>query len=230
MTDNNRIKTRRKTTATASKPKAKAKPKAQPLDNMRIWEQVCETDPKFTKAVGFRGGFTSIDPQYQMKRMTEMFGVIGEGWGYEEVTGKTVIDPENIIWETSVTVWWRDEMGVVRFLGAVPAASMYVADGRTDLDAPKKAQTDALTKSFSRLGLNADVFLGQFDDPSYVKQMEKKHDTPATEQQMTLVKQIVDGETEEFLSKVLNHFEIETIDVLLQSQAQRIIDSKTSKS
>lgn len=230
MTDNNRIKTRRKTTATASKPKAKAKPKAQPLDNMRIWEQVCETDPKFTKAVGFRGGFTSIDPQYQKRRMTELFGPCGIGWGGEATWVEVPRDEGNVVVRCTVHVWYRDETDTVRYLTPVTAKAMACDNGREDLDSDKKCFTDAFSKSTASLGLNADVFLGQFDDPSYVKQMEKKHDTPATEQQMTLVKQIVDGETEEFLSKVLNHFEIETIDVLLQSQAQRIIDSKTSKS
>tara|TARA_R110002110_G_scaffold77542_2_gene203756 strand:+ start:703 stop:1380 length:678 start_codon:yes stop_codon:yes gene_type:complete len=223
---NNRIKTRRKTTATASKPKAKAKPK----DNMRIWNQVCETDPKFTKAVGFRGGFTSIDPQYQLHRMTEMFGPIGKGWGFEESTGKTVIDSENIVWETSVTVWWRDESNEVRFLGAVTAASMYVSDGRPDLDAPKKAQTDALTKSFSRLGLSADVFLGQFDDPEYVREMEKKFDGPASEEQIDRVKAIAEDKDDEWRDKVLKHFEVETFDGLLKSQAETIINRVDNKS
>lgn len=230
MTDNNRIKTRRKTTATASKPKAKAKPKAQPLDNMRIWEQVCETDPKFTKAVGFRGGFTSIDPQYQKRRMTELFGPCGIGWGGEATWVEVPRDEGNVVVRCTVHVWYRDETDTVRYLTPVTAKAMACDNGREDLDSDKKCFTDAFSKSTASLGLNADVFLGQFDDPSYVKQMEKKHDTPATEQQMTLVKQIVDGETDEFLSKVLNHFEIETIDVLLQSQAQRIIDSKTNKS
>ena len=34
------------------------------------------------------------------------------------------------------------------------------ANGKLDDEAPKKAMTDALTKAFSHLGLNADVFLG----------------------------------------------------------------------
>ena len=70
------------TSTTKPKAKAKAKPKAKP-DNMHIWNQVCETDPDYTKEVGYRGGFTSITPQYQKQRMTETFGPCGVGWGAE---------------------------------------------------------------------------------------------------------------------------------------------------
>ena len=48
--------------------------------------------------------------------------------------------------------------------------SRYVLDD----EAPKKAATDALTKAFSYLGLNADVFLGMFDSNKYVSEMKEK--------------------------------------------------------
>ena len=39
---------------------------------------------------------------------------------------------------------------------------------RVDDDCIKKVQTDALTKGLSKLGFNADVFMGRFDDNKYV--------------------------------------------------------------
>ena len=49
-------------------------------DNMKIWAQVCYTDPKHTKAVEFGRKFTSIDAHYQVMRATEVFGPVGDGW------------------------------------------------------------------------------------------------------------------------------------------------------
>ena len=46
--------------------------------------------------------------------------------------------------------------------------------GGLDDEAPKKAMTDALTKAFSHLGLNADVFLGKFDNNKYVEEITKE--------------------------------------------------------
>ena len=39
---------------------------------------------------------------------------------------------------------------------------------RVDDDCIKKVATDALTKGLSKLGFNADVFMGRFDDNKYV--------------------------------------------------------------
>ena len=47
-------------------------------------------------------------------------------------------------------------------------------NGGLDDEAPKKAMTDAMTKAFSHLGLNADVFLGKFDNIKYVEEMKHK--------------------------------------------------------
>ena len=38
----------------------------------------------------------------------------------------------------------------------------------------KKIETDALTKAISKLGFNADIFMGKFDDVRYVSEMKKE--------------------------------------------------------
>ena len=38
----------------------------------------------------------------------------------------------------------------------------------------KKIETDALTKAISKLGFNADIFMGKFDDVRYVEEMKKE--------------------------------------------------------
>ncbi len=145
-------------------------------NNMDLWRKVEKTDPKHTKKVNQRGGFTAISAHYQIMRATEVFGPIGQGWGY--YSGAPIISDGVIL--VPVTVWHgsRDnEFGPV--LGG---AELKDKNGRMDSDAGKKAGTDALTKCLSQLGFNADVFLGKFDDNKYVAQVAKEFSetTPGT--------------------------------------------------
>ncbi|MEX5968212.1 hypothetical protein [Providencia hangzhouensis] len=68
-------------------------------DNLSIWKRVQRTDARFTKpleGMGFVG--TSINSTYMFMRATEIFGPIGEGWGYEVIEeklidGKPLVEP-----------------------------------------------------------------------------------------------------------------------------------------
>ncbi len=47
------------------------------LKNLTIWDELAETDPEYIKPVSFGArSFTAIDPQYQIRTMTETFGPI----------------------------------------------------------------------------------------------------------------------------------------------------------
>lgn len=137
-------------------------------DNLRIWSQVDKTDPAHTKKVTQRGGFTAISAAYQIMRATEVFGPVGEGWGY------TAGDPifHDTLVMVPVTLWQGDRSKV--FGPMYGGAEWKDGKGRLDSDAAKKATTDALTKLLSQLGFNADVFLGRFDDSKYVADMERE--------------------------------------------------------
>ncbi len=45
-------------------------------DNMKLWNAVCETDPKHTKKVNQRGGFTAIYALYPIESATRPFGAL----------------------------------------------------------------------------------------------------------------------------------------------------------
>jgi hypothetical protein len=140
--------------------------KAKEPETLRIWNAVCKTDPKHTKRVNQRGGFTAIDAQYQIMMATEQFGPIGEGWGYS--TGDYRIEGGLIV--VPVTLWHgKRENTFGPILGCAEMLGQ-----RPDRDAPKKAITDALTKGLSQLGFNADVFLGLFDDNKYVAAVQEE--------------------------------------------------------
>jgi hypothetical protein len=140
-------------------------------DNLRIWSQVERTDPAHTKKVNQRGGFTAISAAYQIKRATEVFGPIGEGWGYD--AGDPIFQDALVI--VPVTLWHGDRANA---FGPMFGGAEWKNGTRLDSDGPKKATTDALTKLLSQLGFNADVFLGRFDDSKYVAEVAEEFAAP----------------------------------------------------
>lgn len=152
-------------------------------ENMTLWRSVEKTDPKHTKQVNQRGGFTSIDAMYQIMRATEQWGPVGKGW-YWEARYETLIaeggsegkhTKQTIVFADVYIYWGRQEDREAYGYGPVRGSNVLVNDkGRYDEDAPKKAMTDALTKALSHLGFSADVFFGQFDIPEYVEGLKRE--------------------------------------------------------
>src|SRR5689334_15352383 len=72
----------RPTTLTAA-----AQSLAPSRDHLSLWNALKRTDPKATKPFQRAGGFrgTQIDPAWRLQMMTEIFGPIGKGWGYEQL-------------------------------------------------------------------------------------------------------------------------------------------------
>ena len=134
-------------------------------ENMKLWKSVETTDPAFTTRVNQRGGFTAIGAQYQLRTATEKFGPMGAGWGVEDETREKWEDVGLAVYQAKL--WYKPDSGS---MGSIPIHSSikYQSNGRVDDDFMKKVATDALTKGLSKLGFNADVFMGKFDDNKYV--------------------------------------------------------------
>ena len=148
-------------------------------DNMKLWESVETTDPKFTKKVNQRGGFTAIGAQYQLMTATETFGPFGVGWG---VRGETIEKWEDVglaVYQAHLWYYYKVNGHEVSELHEVPIHSSikYHSNGRVDDDFFKKVATDALTKGLSKIGFNADVFMGKFDDNKYVNKLTNMNGT-----------------------------------------------------
>jgi hypothetical protein len=144
-------------------------------DNLRIWSQVCETDPALTKEVP-KGRFslTAICAQSQRKAATNLFGPFGVGWGVDpESVDITYLDfgPEKMACYQAV-LWFSEGTKTGQF----PICSSIVVNpnGRLDSEWLKKVSTDALTKGLSFLGFNSDVFEGKYDDNRYVEAMKQQ--------------------------------------------------------
>ena len=142
--------------------------------NMKHWDNLSKSDPKYLKQVSFGSrSFTAIEPQYQVRMMTEEFGAVGEGWGWHNTTEVVHVSNGDSAVLAHVTVWhgtpansFGPFTGCRKFFDA--------AKGRMAEDAPKMAITDGLTKALSHIGCDADVFLGKMDGNKYDSGNKKK--------------------------------------------------------
>jgi hypothetical protein len=138
-------------------------------DNKIYWDQLKKTDPKYTKRInkGF-GEITTIDPQWQIGKMTEVFGPVGVGWGYKVQYTYT----DQLVF-AEVSVWSQDS--TYTYGPVCSVQKLWRKTGALDDEAPKKAMTDAMTKALSHLGMSADVFLGMFDNSKYVEKVAAEY-------------------------------------------------------
>ena len=136
------------------------------MSNLELWNKVQATNPANTKKVNQRGGFTAIDAYSQIKNATEQFGSYGKGWGMRDMVHTFV--PETQMVMCVATFFYEDS----NF--QISSAIEYAKKDRPDDDFAKKLETDMITKALSRLGFNADVFMGMFDDNKYLAEVTKQ--------------------------------------------------------
>jgi hypothetical protein len=140
-------------------------------NNMDLWDLLKRTDPKATKPFQRPGGFrgTQIDPAWRLQRMTEVFGPVGKGWGYDQLEWTIA---ERMIF-ICCRVWYLDpQTGEKLFTGPQWGGNELVRVSRDGKERPddegfKMAITDAVGKCMLQVGLAADVYLGLFDDSKY---------------------------------------------------------------
>ena len=149
-------------------------------DNLELWNKVQETDPNYTKKVSFGGNFTSINATYQIKNATEAFGMYGDTWGIESIeydyidvdlsqkmvlaraVFKYPVDGEKKTFPISSTIFIQEYSKKWKSL-------------QVDDEWAKKIETDITTKALSKLGFNADIFMGMYDDNKYLNRVTEKY-------------------------------------------------------
>ncbi|MBS0917712.1 hypothetical protein [Providencia rettgeri] len=179
-------------------------------DHLNIWKRVQRTDARFTKpldGVGYTG--TSINSTYMFMRATEVFGPIGEGWGYEIVEEKfvngkpltePVLDERNKQVATrflrdgdgslfceqnhslKIRFWYTIEYetrGEFESYGATPYRYQTTYGIKVDGEVFKKSLTDAIKKALSMLGFSSDVYMGMHDNPEYVASNKLEYEIKA---------------------------------------------------
>lgn len=137
--------------------------------NTKYFDRWGKTDPAITKEVR-KGGrtFRAIDCYQQILIATKEWGPMGK-WGFKDINLSTA-DPFATF--TGTFFYPDGEFGICNSI------DMYIRPRdkppRVDSDWGKKLMTDSMTKAFSYLLMNADIFLGKFDDNKYVE--ERKQD------------------------------------------------------
>ena len=151
-------------------------------DNLELWNKVEKTNPKYTKKANVKGNnITSIAPQYQIMNATEHFGVYGQSWGFKSLNFDYSLKEEGLVSLKAVFFFPKGEFEIINSI------SIWRDNAKTKIDDnfAKKLETDALTKALSKLGFNADIFMGKFDDSRYVEEMKKEFAEPIDEKKLT---------------------------------------------
>ena len=140
--------------------------------NMQLWNSVCVTDPQYTQKVEYgKRKFTAIGAQYQLMEATKVFGPFGSGFGVSDEKFTEFGTECLALYQARLWYYLDGKRDVIHQL-PIHSSIKYSVNGRVDDDFAKKVATDALTKGLSKLGFNADVFLGLFDDNKYVNQLK----------------------------------------------------------
>lgn len=189
-------------------------------DNLELWHKVEKTNPKYTKPANVGGNkITSIAPQFQIMNVTEQFGSYGSTWGFKDIELDYSLvnvpfkrEKTEGVYPNKKVVGYEDAyMGLVVFKaiffypdGEFPiinSISLFTNNDMTKIDDnfAKKIETDALTKAISKLGFNADIFMGKFDDVRYVEEMKKEF-----AEVIDYKKTLTDAKTLDELTKAFN--------------------------
>ncbi len=145
-------------------------------NKLKLGKSVEKTNPNYTKPAKIGGkNITSISPQYQIKQVTEQFGVYGEMWGFKHITlSFDLLEKYDVVWFKGVFFFPNGEFEIINSCKMHMDRDKNMIDG----DFAKKIETDTLTKAISKLGFNADIFLGKFDDIKYKNDLIKEFETP----------------------------------------------------
>lgn len=154
--------------------------------NLELWNKVEKTNPKYTKNAKIGGhSITSISPQYQIMMVTEQFGVYGEKWGFKNIQlSYDLVEKLNLVVFKGTFFFPNGEFEIINSI------KLYMNNALTMVDDnfAKKIETDALTKAISKLGFNADIFMGKFDDVRYIDEMKKEFaEKPNEEEQQRII-------------------------------------------
>ncbi len=143
------------------------------MSNLEIWDKLGKTAPEHTKKFSRAGGFkgTAIKPIYTERKMTEVFGPAGQGWGMGEPSFQVVNGNDGqVAVYCTVALWHGARENIVYGVGGDMVVVKQSSGLRTDDEAFKKAFTDAVGNAMKHLGMSADVHMGLFDDSKYVQE------------------------------------------------------------
>lgn len=141
------------------------------MKKLELWERVEKTNPAHTKKANVKGNkLTSIKPQYQIYNATKEWGSYGGEWGFKNIRLNYELKEFGLIVFEAIFYYPNGEFEIINTI------SIWRDNAKTKIDDEfaKKVETDTLTKCLSKLGFNADVFMGRFDDLRYIEEVTKE--------------------------------------------------------
>ena len=200
-------------------------------DNLKFWLSVEKTDPKDTKEAKISGRtITTIDSYTQLKNATKEWGMYGHTWGLIDIKHWEVkVGDNNTLGIITSTFFYPD--GKFNISNSIKICYMTKKTKyndsylKVDDEYIKKLETNTVSKALSKLGFNADVFMGKFDDDRYVKQLEKdfnKSKTPIEELEAQVRALLISNPNEGHRITLNEHREAKTVDAKL---LQNLIDN-----
>lgn len=161
------------------------------MKNLELWNKVSKTDPAFTKKANVGGNkITAIAPQYQIMNATEQFGVYGDNWGFSDLEFDYTLQEKGLVILNAIFYFPGGQFPIKN------SVKLYKDGAQTkiDDDFAKKVETDTLTKALSKLGFNADIFMGAYDDIKYVESMTKEFRAQKNPKVKEIMDKIEDGD------------------------------------
>ncbi len=167
--------------------------------NMRIWDELFQVPKGSTYPIerGLCAGLTGITPLSLIKQATELWGPIGEGWGFEiekdEIVNQDAKFHSEMLHVMTIKLWYdgalvigeesargsHDGRNVDIVMDATygfGCTKLYQRRGGEwyiDDDFNKSTLTDAITNALSRLGFGGSVRLGEMQS-KYTTNLDAK--------------------------------------------------------
>ena len=139
-------------------------------ENLKLWKSVEVTPSSWLKSATINGNkIKAINPQKQLKQATEAFGSYGSTWGLKDCK-RSIIDFEQTVklLFLQCTFFYPEgefQISNMQKLCYTSSKGRYIVDD----EAPKKLETNTISKALSKLGFASDVFEGRFDVEGYSK-------------------------------------------------------------
>ena len=174
---------------------------SEQIDNLSLWNRVEKTNPAHTKDAKIgQLSIKAINAQSQIKEATKQFGTYGNTWGLKNLKYSFMdIGATKMAMLGAEFYYPSGEFEIhttLKIAYMTQGANGYL---KIDDDFMKKMETDVTTKALSKLGFNADVFMGLYDDNRYVNQMKEEFN-PVPKAQPKVIEKINETQAKELNS------------------------------
>ena len=173
---------------------------SEQIDNLALWNRVEKTNPAHTKDAKIgQLSIKAINAQSQIKEATKQFGTYGNTWGLKNLKYSFMDIGTTKMAMLGAEFYYPDGdfeiHTTLKIAYMTQGANGYL---KIDDDFMKKMETDVTTKALSKLGFNADVFMGLYDDNRYVNQMKEEFN-PVPKAQPKVIKKIDENQVKALL-------------------------------